>query len=883
MMIGKTISHYRILEKLGEGGMGVVYKAEDAKLDRVVALKFLPPHLTSSQAEQARFLQEAKAAAALNHPNVCSVIDLREVDGQQFIVMEYVDGTPLRQLSPLAEVDDAIGYAIHIAEALQAAHGKGIVHRDVKSENVMITRDRRVKVMDFGLAKLKGSSRLTKESSTIGTLGYMAPEQIQGNDADERSDIFSFGAVLFEMLTGRLPFRGEHDAAMMYSILNEPPLSVPDLCPEAPPGIDGIIQRALEKDPGDRYQHIEEMVIELRRLRKHTGSHSRPDTHGVTRSVAAARPSPPRMKLVLGISALIVLALVVLVVVRFFPKHNPDAAPSRIRLAVLPFENLGDNGREYFADGLTGEITSKLSGISGLAVISRSSAMQYKHTSKSLQEIAKELKVDYVLEGTLQWEDNAQGGKRIRVNPALIKVADETQVWSQPYESDFSSAFKLQADIATTVAEALNVTLVASERRSLQGPLTANSEAYDIYLSALQYMTDIESENRMRIAEQLLQKAVALDSTFAAAYAALSTSQSNLYWTYFDRSETILQKSFLNASRALALDPALAAAHAAMGDYFYHGRLQYEPALREYHEALRLQPNSIEAHGGIAFVLRRQGKMRDAVEHLEVALDYDPRNYQTVFSVGETYTLLREYDRARPFLEKAAILAPETILPYDFQARIFLLEKGNTAGARAVIENAMAKKTGVGDPHFLYDLFLCDLFDGEIPAAVRRLEEFNKLDDQFLFRPKDLLLGLAYRFMNDSEKAKASFDSARRIVEKAVTQHPDDPRVFSALGLAYAGLGRKADAIREGKKGVELMPVSKEAWRGTFRLVDLAQIYTMVGEEETALNVLDTVMSDPLDALSVPLLKADPVWTPLRTRPRFQALLRKYSPGASNT
>src|ERR1051326_3734496 len=278
-MIGKLISHYKILDKLGEGGMGIVYQARDTELDRMVALKFLPERLTSNDAERARFLQEAKAASALNHPNVCTIYGIDEFEGRKFIEMEYVDGSTLRRKvseSPL-RLNDAISFAIQIGEALQEAHSKGIVHRDIKCENIMVNSKNQIKVMDFGLAKLKGSLKLTRTSSTVGTLAYMAPEQIQGGDVDARSDIFSFGAVLFEMITGHMPFRGEHEAAMMYSILNEEPESVQKYRQEISSEIDRIIRRALEKDPADRYQHVDDMVSELRRVQKQSTRVVRPD------------------------------------------------------------------------------------------------------------------------------------------------------------------------------------------------------------------------------------------------------------------------------------------------------------------------------------------------------------------------------------------------------------------------------------------------------------------------------------------------------------------------------------------------------------------------------------------------------------------------------
>src|ERR1051326_6044496 len=336
-MIGKLISHYKILDKLGEGGMGIVYQARDTELDRMVALKFLPERLTSNDAERARFLQEAKAASALNHPNVCTIYGIDEFEGRKFIEMEYVDGSTLRRKvseSPL-RLNDAISFAIQIGEALQEAHSKGIVHRDIKCENIMVNSKNQIKVMDFGLAKLKGSLKLTRTSSTVGTLAYMAPEQIQGGEVDARSEIFSFGIVLYEMLTGHTPFRGEHDAAMMYSILNEEPAPVARYQPDVSPEIDHIIRRALEKNPADRYQHVDDMVSELRRSQKQSSRVARPELSGTENAAPlSGQDSRPKRKFfVLGIAGAILFAAAVLIVLRI--THSSNTAPGSARKMLV--------------------------------------------------------------------------------------------------------------------------------------------------------------------------------------------------------------------------------------------------------------------------------------------------------------------------------------------------------------------------------------------------------------------------------------------------------------------------------------------------------------------------------------------------------------------
>ena len=354
-MIGQTISHYKVLEKLGEGGMGIVYKAHDTKLDRLVALKFLPQQITVGEEDKARFLQEAKAASAVMHPNVCVIHDIQEHQGQQFIVMEYVDGKTLRQMLPLQKVQTAIEYAIQIGEALQEAHSRGIVHRDIKTDNIMVNTKNQVKVMDFGLAKLKGSLKLTKTSSTVGTLAYMAPEQIQGEPVDARSDVFSFGVVLYEMLTGHLPFRGEHDAAMMYSILNEEPESLQKHLPDATPELVHVLDRALEKDPEERYQTAHEMVIDLRRIKKRTSRVTRmaPASQPVAPSVPQESTEPPQMQLkrlrssrrlwILLAGAIVCLAAVLLLVLlpRRAVEVNPDMT---FRVLPIPFTEVGSPG-----------------------------------------------------------------------------------------------------------------------------------------------------------------------------------------------------------------------------------------------------------------------------------------------------------------------------------------------------------------------------------------------------------------------------------------------------------------------------------------------------------------------------------------------------------
>ena len=880
-MIGKLISHYKILDKLGEGGMGIVYQARDTELDRMVALKFLPERLTSNDAERARFLQEAKAASALNHPNVCTIYGIDEFEGRKFIEMEYVDGSTLRRKvseSPL-RLNDAISFAIQIGEALQEAHSKGIVHRDIKCENIMVNSKNQIKVMDFGLAKLKGSLKLTRTSSTVGTLAYMAPEQIQGGDVDARSDIFSFGAVLFEMITGHMPFRGEHEAAMMYSILNEEPESVQKYRQEISSEIDRIIRRALEKDPADRYQHVDDMVSELRRVQKQSTRVVRPDAANPVPAQGTpqreARPSKNTPWLVAA--GVLVLAAIAAFLFMGRPDRGsagkPDVQTGRKMLVVLPFENLGTPEQEYFADGITEEITSKLSGLSGLGVIARSSAMQYKKSTKPIKQIGEELGVAYILQGTIRWETDA-GTTRLRVNPQLISVADGTQMWSQPSDAVLASAFKLQTEIAGQVANALNVTLLQNEKQSLETKLTDNSEAYDSYLRGNEYAFRSTDERDQRIAEQMFQKAVELDPRFAEAYARLATVHASIYWEFYDRSNERLLKSKEAAEKSLQLKPDLPEAHGAMGWYYYHCLLDYEKATKEFKLALETQPNNFALLLGIASVYRRQGKFEESAANFDKACEMDPRSASLQDESGITYTLMRKYAEAETHFDRSMSLAPDLADSHGDEALLYLLWRGDAAKARALLSNAAARKVGEENPYIIRCSLILDAFYGQNTEALNYLEHLQAkvISSQNFYTPKEIFAGRIFGYLGDVRQERASYDAARLSLERDLQSHPDDTRIMSSLGMAYAGIGRNEDAVKMGKKAVELLPVTREALIGTNRLEDLAIIYTMVGNADEAVNTLDRLLSIP-SWMSASMLRVDPVWKPLRNNPRFQKLI----------
>jgi len=888
-MTGKTILHYKIIEKLGEGGMGVVYKAHDTKLKRDVAIKFLPRRIAANEEERDRFKIEAQAAAALNHPNIATIYAIEESEDEMFIVMEYIEGQELKNLisqippvPPLGKGDrggflrihDVINYAVQIADGLNAAHKKGIVHRDIKSANIMITNEGKVKIMDFGLAKVRGGAQVTKVGTTIGTAAYMSPEQARSEEADHRSDIWSFGVVLYEMLSDKLPFGGEYEQAVIYAILNEDPKPLDEERPEMPKELQNIVTKALQKNPEERYQQVQELLLDLKNVG--TGS-----TESKSTILSKGNVSKGKVKklnfLYYGIGLAILVAI--LGYFLFSPKNSVGPEKSSIEkkmIVVLPFENLGLSEDEYFADGLTEEITSKLSGLSGLGVIARQSATQYKKTTKSVQQIGEELGVSYILQGTVRWE-KVSGNEHVRVTPQLIDVKEGTQIWSQASEEILSSSFKLQSEIAGRVVQALDIKLALSEKQTLTTDITTNAEAYDYYLRGITYFEKSFNESDYKIAEEMLLKAIKLDPNFSRAYAALSSVHSSTYFEYFDHTESRVLKAKQTAEKSLELEPDLIEGHIAMAWYYYLCWLDYGNALTEFRNALKLQPDNAEAVGGIGYIYRRQGKFQEALDYFRKALEINPRDQVMNDGIANTLILLRKYSQSEQYLQKIMVLAPDWREQYTTKAFLYLLWSGDVERARTVLKQADQQNIQVETGDDIFVPIFVEIAAANYEKALELIENMKTdvCDYQFFYIPKDILLAEIYGLTDNKKSEVAHYDSARVMLQSKLKEFPEDARMHSSLGVAYAGLGEKDKAIKEGKRGVELLPISKEAWNGYHREMDLAKIYAMVGEHDFAIDKIDYLLSIPGE-LSVPCIKIDPVWKPLLDNPRFQKVLGKY-------
>jgi serine/threonine-protein kinase len=618
------------------------------------------------------------------------------------------------------------------------------------------------------------------------------------------------------------------------------------------------------------------MVSELRLIRKQSGRVIRPESAGVRFTSPLESKAPSKTKLWIGAGSVIVIAVVAVLIFRSGSLQKTEQLTSRKMLVVLPFENLGAADQEYFADGITEEITSKLSGLSGLGVIARSSAMQYKKTPKPIKQVGEELGVSFALQGTVRWE-TSEGTTRVRVTPQLINIADGTQIWSQPSEAVFASAFKLQSDIAGKVASALDVTLLQPEKHSLESVPTNNAEAYDSYLRGMEYLYKSTTEKDYHIAQQMFQRAVDLDPGFAKAFARLGSLHSHIYWEYYDHTEDRARKSKVAAEQALHLAPDLSDAHGAMGWYYYHCLRDFEKGRQEFQRGLNSDPNNIDLLLGLASVERRQGHFAEATTYYERIVNIDPRSPGMMQDLGVTYFYSRRFAEADQAFDRDINLVPDVAEPYYNKAFLYLMWKGDIPRARRVLDDAINRGVGREDATFLYYLMTVDRFEGKFGQAARRLEsgKTKVFNVQEWYIPYEMLLAQIYGYMKQSEKERELFNSARLILEREVRNHPNDPRMHSSLGICLAGLGRSDDAIREGRQAIDLLPLSVEALNTPYRMQDLALIYTMVGKNDAAIDMLEELLrvSSPV---SSPILRLDPVWSSLRSNPRFQKISEEH-------
>lgn len=788
-MIGETISHYEIISRLGQGGMGEVYLADDTQLDRQVALKFLSESLWDDSEAKERLIREAKAASKLDHPNIVTIHGIEEVEGRLFIVMACVKGTTIdRYVEALGRTSERIvNLALQIADGLKHAHLAGIVHRDLKPGNILVDDDGRARILDFGVARVSGASRLTQAGMSVGTPAYMSPEVIQGEDAQPASDIYSLGVVLYQMLSGQLPFEADSQATLLYSILEDEPPSLTENDPAIPPALQAVIMQCLAKCPDQRYPNCDALASALRDSLTPGSMPKEAETSYDTPSVTPSLSSPTKSKSrnwPLGIAAAMLLTVSAYLVVYLGLFPSKDRTPGVIRsIAVLPLDNYsGDPSQDYFAEGMTDELTANLATISQLRVISRGSAMQFDSKNRpAAPEIAKALKVDALVEGSV-----TRAGDRVRITAQLVDARADKNLWAHSFERSSSDVLALQAELASAIANEINVQLTPSEASRLAAAPSVNPAAHDAYLRG-RYFFNRPSDENLKKAIAQFQEAVKLSPDFAPAYSGLSDAY---LWAGYN-------EGFLTASearplakeaaeKAVALDSNSAEAHTSLAVFKLFYEYDWAGCEQEFRRAIALNPSYAFAHDQFGNGLAYLGRFDESIAEGKRAAALDPLSPQILVDNCTAFVLSRDYDTARELAKSAGNLDPTYFFPVMVEGWI----------------NCEA---------------------GEAKEAIPHLKKASTMD-----APDFVTAWLAYAYgvSGDTARAKAQLEELKRISLNG------EVSPFN-LALVSLGLGDYAHAVQH----LEEAYVSDSQWLGW--------------------------------------LRGGRVFDPLRSEPRFTALLQK--------
>jgi serine/threonine protein kinase/tetratricopeptide (TPR) repeat protein len=777
-MIGKTITHYKVLEKLGAGGMGVVYKAEDTRLRRIVALKFLPPELTRDQEAKDRFIHEAQSASSLDHPNICDIHDVGETDdGQLFIVMTCYEGETVKSWISKGQlrIEEAVDLAIQIAQGLQKAHDHGIVHRDIKSANVIITSDGIAKIVDFGLAKLSGRTVMTKVGTTVGTAAYMSPEQARGEPVDHRTDIWSLGVVMYEMITGQLPVKSDYQEAIVYSILNQSPTPLTAVRSGVPMELERIVNKCLEKSPAGRYQHMDELLVDLKALKKNLVT-------GQTSQVVGSRARMTKQRRILyGTAAIIVLAIVLGAVYFLLPSREVLDS-----VAVLPLENRsGDPNQEYFCDGMTDAVITELQKIKSLRIISWTSVRKYKKSDKSLPEIAKELGVKGVVEGAVSRQVDT-----VRITVQLIQASPEKHLWANMFDRHMRNILALQSDVARAISREIRAVITPEEQARLAVTNLVSPEAHELYLKG-KFFAEKLGENDVAKAIEYFNLAIEKDSNYALAYSGLGLAYQYLCgWGYISSQEAYTKMESA-ATMALRKDSILAEAHLLLALKKFAYDWDFHSAEKEFRIAIELNPGSSKAHDEYSNFLADTRDIDAGIAENKRAQELDPLSVQIKLNLCMIYwNNLRQYDKA---------------------------------------------------------ISLC--------------REILEMDPQYLMA--HYVLGATYSLQDRYSEALSEFQTYERLA-------PEDIYVQWNYAVLYARMG---DRKRAEEYLGKIVSYAKQRY---FSRTALAEVFAQLGYTDRAMECLEKAYSERQPTIRDARTK--PFLDPLRSDPRFIALLKKIGP-----
>jgi TolB-like protein/Flp pilus assembly protein TadD len=892
--VADRLGNYRIerrddgsLWELGRGAMGVTYRALDTSLRRAVALKLIDSEWVKRGAEaRERFMREARTAASLRHPNVATVyhFGIREENGQCFCAMELVEGETLemrvRRTGPLDALT-TIDIALQVSSALAAAEKQGLVHRDLKPANLMFVAaapdandsspgkaekaDTVVKVIDFGVAKAlveKPDAMGLTQEGFVGTPAFASPEQFTDARVDVRSDIYSLGGTLWYLLTGHRPFEGATIEQIRASQRSQA-LPVGQLkAARVPSRLISLLVSMLAAEPA-----------------------ARPDVRALTSQLQDCRAqildrwkAARRLALTVGLIGMAAAAFVL-----FLRWHNramsQNAAPANISeksIAVLPFENLSDHqANANFAMGIQDEILTDLAKIADLKVISRTSVMQYKTRGKrNLREIGQQLGVAHVLEGSVQ-----RAGNRVRVNAQLINARTDAHLWAQTYDRDLADVFAIQSEIAKAIAGQLEAKLSPREENAIERPPTSDIPAFELYAQAKNLLNIRNARANLLEAVDLLNQAVARDPSFFKAYCQLAHTHDRLYFLGYDHTPARLALAEAAIQAAFRLGPDAGEAHLARAQNLYRGYLEYDAALAELEVAGQTLPNDAGVFELKAYIQRRRGKQDEAVRSLERAIDLDPRNTFTLQQLALSYHHLRRFAEEKSVLDRALAIEPNDVDTKVARAFVEFHWKADTRPLHQILDSIRA--TNPGATQTIADGWLiCALAERDAGAAINAAIAAgtnSPFIDEAINFSRPFVEGIIARVGKDDEKARSAFTAARAEQEKIIHAQPNYGPPLCVLGLIDAGLGRKEEALREGRRAVELLPVEKDAINGTAMIKYLAMIAAWVGDDDLACEQLAVAIRPP-SRLSYGQLKLLPFWDPLRGNPRFEKIVASLAP-----
>ena len=869
-MLGE-LGDYELLEEVGRGGQGVVFRARQKSLNRVVALKVIGLGQWATKAHLRRFRLEAEAAASLDHPCIVPIYEVGERDGQCYFSMKFVEGGQLDEVvkqSPMS-LRQAVELIAKVARTVHYAHEHGILHRDIKPGNILLDGKGEPHLTDFGLARLvESESTITRTVEVLGTPSYMAPEQAAANNAQLTSatDVYGLGAVLYQLLTGHPPFAGGTTYETIKLLLETEP-RLPRLWnPKVDRDLSTICLKGLEKDPQRRYSSALALAEDLERWLKHEPIQAR-RSGSVARGKKWLQRNPNAAAVVTLSLALIAAVGVIVWKSDFF--HRPAVAG----IAVLPFENLSNDREDAsFADGVQDDLLTKLAKIADLKVISRTSVMQYRDQHNA-REIGDVLGVSHVLEGSVR-----KTGAWLHINAQLIDARTDAHVWAEQYDRDLKDLFAVQSEIAQKVADRLHAKISPAEKVAIERSPTTNLSAFGLYSRAKSL--GIIPEGNLFQAADLLNQAVGHDATFFQAYCQLAYVHDELYHLRVDRTPARLALAEAAIEAALRLRPNAGEAHLARAGHLYWGYLDYGGALRELEIARQTLPNDARLFELKGYIERRRpgGNQEEALRNLERAIDLDPRNFLVLQQTYLSYYNLGRYADQEAVLDRMLAIRPNDTETKATRAFVELDWKADTRPMHQLIDELRAK--GHGAIQSVADTWLeCALAERDPAAAADALAALgeNSLGNTIPRYSPRFVEGLIARMTNDDAKARAAFTAARAEQDKLVRADPKDAGALCMLGLIDAALGRKEEALREGWRAVELLPVEKDATNGTRVIGVLANIAAWVGENDVACQQLAIVIHSRHE-ISYGELKLLPFWDPLRGDPCFEKIVTSLAP-----